>query len=516
MFAFARLRSRARGFVRSKYFFFLVASVAVWRADRGDDGDGGQRRRRPTTTDGGAEKVLWRWCGGGKNFFFFLTAEAHRGRIFFFAARPTLPLPTLLSRMSGGDAGGATKRKLDQDDASPKRPNLNVRDGDKISATAGTTRPPGFAGHDAATRLGDTIRHEAVNSVNGVTHDPVRGVTYVTDFRDNIHRLGCATDERGGPPGERGGPPGEQSGPKIRVFCHLSELKNAACVPEPHRTPDRALLCWTDTAVYAVSETGDAKLLAGNEGVYGAADGKGGSAIFSGIAGVAFDALGSVIVLADYARRVCRLTFDGDVTPLARSRSDRTTVIPVTKFLSSQPSVAVDCRCNSIYVSGEYREALRRIDGATGAETLVRFARLADGATMRRPRSLLYDPDGDRLFVADGARIWIACLRTRELQVLADLGTWEPDAALALTDDADHRDEKLALALEPDARHAADIATCLVTETCLRGWPPGLADVVLQYARPGLHILVARRSTGEVLRVAVGPRPPDAAGDPVR
>jgi hypothetical protein len=305
----------------------------------------------------------------------------------------------------------------------------------------------------------------------------------------------------------------------------LRELKNAACVPEPHRTPDRTLVCWTDTALYTVSETGDVKLLAGCEGWRGAADSHGTSARFDGIAGIAFDALGHIIVLDDYARRMCRLTLGGAATTISDAKSETANapdlpvgllrLPPVTEFLSTQPSAAVDCR-NNIYVSGRYREALRHIDGATGAEKLVRFARLAEGATMRRPRSLTYDPEGDRIFVADGARIWVACPRTRELQVLADLGTWEPDAALALTDDADHRDEKLALALEPDALHAAGIATRLATETCLRGWPPGLADIVLQYARPGLHILVARRSTGEVLRVAVGPPALDVADDLAR
>ena len=413
--------------------------------------------------------------------------------------------------MSGGDSGCATKRKLDQDGASPKRANLRASDDDDDDGAkrmaAAVARPPSFAGRGAVTRLDEPI---CCTSPNGITHDPVRGITYVTDFRDNIHRLACA-DQR--------------SSPTSRVFCHLRKLKNAACVPEPHRTPDRALVCWTDTAVYTVSETGDVKLLAGCEGTYGAAEGQGASALFTGITGVAFDALGCMVVLADYTSRVCRLTLGGAVATIGNRRrgppGGATTTAScapessVTGFFSSQPSVAVDCG-NDIYISGSYREALHHIDGATGTEEVVRFARLTDGATMRRPRSLTYDPEGDHIFVADGARIWIACLRTRKLQVLADLGAWEPDAALALTDDADHGDEKLALALEPDARHAADIATRLATETCLRGWPPGLADIVLQYARPGLHILVARRSTGEVLRVAVGPPALDVADDLAR
>jgi hypothetical protein len=82
----------------------------------------------------------------------------------------------------------------------------------------------------------------------------------------------------------------------IDTFCALPGLRCMALVPREQRTSERHLVCCVAAAVYIVSRTGIVALLAGNRRCFGNTDARGSAARFSHIESCFFDTHGRLTV----------------------------------------------------------------------------------------------------------------------------------------------------------------------------------------------------------------------------
>jgi sugar lactone lactonase YvrE len=141
--------------------------------------------------------------------------------------------------------------------------------------------------------------------------------------------------------------------------------------------------------------------------VWGAADGAGPAAQFSGIGGVALGADGNIYVSEFYNNTIRKITYDGKVTTIAglAGEAGNTDGSGVQARFSSPNALAAD-RHGNLYVADYANNTVRKISAAGVVTTLAGAgqAGAADGAgtaaQFNGPNSIAID-EGGNLFVTD-------------------------------------------------------------------------------------------------------------------
>jgi len=152
-------------------------------------------------------------------------------------------------------------------------------------------------------------------------------------------------------------------------------------------------------AIRKVSPEGQVSTLAGT-GTAGYRDGPGAQAQFNGPIGVAVDAAGRVLVADTYNDRIRAITPDGQVITLAGGDLPGDADGPADLARFDTPcAIAVDAQ-GQVWIADTRNDALRRLDVQGNVTTVARPDPHDDQAWLRRPVSLVVQPDGTLLVAA--------------------------------------------------------------------------------------------------------------------
>jgi hypothetical protein len=323
----------------------------------------------------------------------------------------------------------------------------------------GTAGPPSSDGDEplATARIRNPI---------SVAYDSEHRISYVTDNGSfNCVRLIDHAQQR------------------VSVFCKLDSPTALSLVPEAYRTDDQHLVVCSSLAVYLVSVTGTVLLLAGKPVHSGRADGRGSAARFCWLRGCVMDSRGRLIV-TDYGNdRLARITIvDGDVT----IGDVETVVVEGCVKLYNPNGIAIDEHDN-LFITNEHYVV--RVDGVSGATTVVAGSGQrgnGDGvgaaATFSYLIGIVYDPATGYVYVTQIGSVRsispagvVSTLAGHDLPGFAD-----GDGRTARFNGA------YGPALERGSNRTVDgsLLGAVRSADAVSRWPPGLAELVEQFARP--------------------------------
>jgi hypothetical protein len=273
----------------------------------------------------------------------------------------------------------------------------------------------------------------------------------------------------------------------IDAFFFMPNIRCMTLVPAVVRTEQRHMICCGLSAVFVVSSAGQVSLLAGDVRLVGDADGPGSLARFANIVECVFDVRGRLLVHEAFNERVVSLD---------------------TGFVSRRdPGGTYDTPSLDQCFRGAKEVSLKSRVFQPLAHTLCTHH--ADGklpATHSSMHAFARDVLHDRVL---GCSPYLLCCRTLSTEpttptlilfdALRDGVEEKTDFASAKSPPT--RTEFTQMALENDATLVPRIVSAL---DAAMHWPPGLSELVSDYARPGLCVLAFDVTTCRLLRIPTG------------
>ena len=255
------------------------------------------------------------------------------------------------------------------------------------------------------------------------------------------------------------------------------------CVPLRFQTPSMYLVCCTLTNVFAVSKTGDTLPLFR-------------TTTFLCISAITFDIHGHLLVTDCFDSRVYKSDNEVKIIlPLAvRHDVSHGVTDPSTFTLNSPRSLAVDSN-NNAYVVDYNNRVIRRIDATTNLLTTEKMSGMDD------PNLIVCDRKTNYLFVFDEITMCIWMISpARQRTFIVHMGAVDRShnmiRDLTLEDDYSYCD-----LLRSEMKH---VTATRYPDSIQTLDSPGILDIIINYARPGLYLLATIHDKNQLFRIAVG------------
>ena len=295
------------------------------------------------------------------------------------------------------------------------------------------------------------------------------------------------------------------SGPPLGLKCrdlhndgasvHALTTRNANCVaavPARYAGSDKRLVCCADHIIFVVSDTGSVTPLAGHSTLSGWTDGRGDAARFQRITFCTFDTKRERLLVLDNYATIRAVDFaSGDVTTLWSCGSYEIYSFAVVREASFR--VNDDDGLYIIGVNGRMVKSLRPHIASIGVPGVwASPASLNDAfEDSDKIRQLVRDPaTSDGMFVCTEKALW----------------RWSPTLGrvpiVHFTPDL-HTGPAARDIASIEVNDGNDVALHLIREIRRAQWPPGLAEIILDYAHPGTHLLVIDTTNRHTLWVPV-------------
>ena len=306
------------------------------------------------------------------------------------------------------------------------------------------------------------------NEPKGIAHDSIDRISFVCAF-GGIYRINHKANY-------------------VDLFAKMKDmLVLVTCVPVHYQTQSVYLVCCTLTNVFAVSKTGDTLRLFA-------------TTTFLRISDITFDIHGHLMVTDCFADCVYKsdkevaIILPLAVTPdVSHELSPDVTNISTTTF-NSPRSLAVDSN-NHAYVVDYNNKVIRRMDATTHTLTTEIMPGIDD------PNLIVCDHKSNYLFVFDDTTMCIWMISpTRQHTFIVDMDaidrTHNMIRSFALEEDYYYCD-----LLRSETKHVAAMRRPDSIKTLDT---PGILDIIINYARPGLYLLATIYGKNQLFRIAVG------------